>query len=142
MPSTPLDGHESPQEKKIQALKELFPEIFTEGQINLDALKEELADFIDELPDGQEHYGLNWPGKRDAKKLAMIPPSGTLKPAFGEGVNEDSTKNIFIEGDNLEVLRLLQKSFAGRIKMIYIDPPYNTGNDFVYKDDFKEPIES
>jgi len=86
-------------------------------------------------------YGLYWPGKRQAKRAASIPPKGTLVPVKGDGVDQENTKNIYIEGDNLEVLKLLQKSYAGKIKMIYIDPPYNTGNDFVYKDDFSEMTE-
>ena len=142
MSITPLDKSDTLQAEKIVALKDLFPQAFSDGKLNLDALKEELGDLVDELPAGEEHYGLNWPGKRDAKKLATKPPTGTLKPVPGEGVNEDTTKNLIIEGDNLEVLRIMQKAYAGRIKMIYIDPPYNTGNDFVYKDDFKEPVES
>jgi len=89
-----------------------------------------------------ERFGLFWPGKREARRLASMPSKGTLVPAPGEGVNEDSTRNIFIEGENLEVLKLLQKSYAGRVKMIYIDPPYNTGNDFVYSDDYAEPLDT
>ena len=142
MSITPLDKPDNLQAEKIEALKDLFPQAFSDGKLNLDALKEELGDLVDELPAGEEHYGLNWPGKREAKKLATKPPTGTLKPVPDEGVNEDTTKNLIIEGDNLEVLRIMQKAYAGRIKMIYIDPPYNTGNDFVYKDDFKEPVES
>ena len=142
MSITSLDKPDNLQAEKIEVLKDLFPQAFSDGKLNLDALKEELGDLVDELPAGEEHYGLNWPGKRDAKKLATKPPTGTLKPVPGEGVNEDTTKNLIIEGDNLEVLRIMQKAYAGRIKMIYIDPPYNTGNDFVYKDDFKEPVES
>ena len=142
MSISPLEKPENLNDEKVAQLKALFPQAFSEGKLNLDALKEELGDLVDELPEGEEHYGLNWPGKRDAKKLATLPPTGTLKPIPGEGVNEETTKNLIIEGDNLEVLRIMQKAYAGRIKMIYIDPPYNTGNDFVYKDDFKEPVES
>lgn len=129
-------------EDKITALKELFPSVVSDGKINFDALREELSDDLSEVEAGDEHYGLYWSGKRKAKHLAAIPPTGTLIPAHGEGVDEDTTKNLIIEGENLEVLRILQKSYAGRVKLIYIDPPYNTGNDFVYKDDFKEPVES
>lgn len=129
-------------EERIAALKDLFPEVFADGRVNLEALKDALADIAEDDEVGDEHYGLTWPGKKQAKKLAVMPPTGTLVPMPGEGIDEETTKNIFIEGDNLEVLRILQKSYAGRIKMIYIDPPYNTGNDFIYKDDFKEPIES
>lgn len=124
---------------KIDALKELFPNIFTEGQLNLQELQLELADVL--VPDQQEHYGLSWPGKQQAKKLAAMAPSGTLLNTPGQGVDEETTKNVIIEGDNLEVLRILKHSYSNRIKVIYIDPPYNTGGDFVYKDDFNEPVE-
>ncbi len=129
-------------EDKITALKELFPSVVSDGKINFEALREALSDDLSEVEAGDEHYGLYWSGKRKAKRLAAMPPTGTLIPVHGEGVDEDTTKNLIIEGDNLEVLRILQKSYAGRVKLIYIDPPYNTGNDFVYKDDFKEPVES
>jgi adenine-specific DNA-methyltransferase len=127
------------KEDRIEKLKELFPEAFGDGELNFDTLREALGDFIED--DSQEHFGLTWPGKREARKMAFLPPKGTLKLAKGEGVNEETTENLFIEGDNLEVLKLLQKSYFGKIKMIYIDPPYNTGNDFVYKDDFADTIE-
>lgn len=129
-------------EEKLQAFKELFPDVFADGKVNLAALKDELGEETEDDDVIEEHYGLNWPGKRAAKKLAVLPPSGTLNFAEGEGIDEETTQNIFVEGDNLEVLRILQKSYAGRIKMIYIDPPYNTGQDFIYKDDFKEPVET
>ncbi|MGG0277797.1 site-specific DNA-methyltransferase [Bacillus rhizoplanae] len=130
-------------EERIQKLKELFPEAFVDGKLNIGILQDEIvgvdAELIEE--DSSEAYGLQWSGKKEARKMAFLPPTGTLKPKAGSGINEDVTGNLIIEGDNLEVLRLLQKSYAGRIKTIYIDPPYNTGNDFVYKDDFKEPVE-
>jgi adenine-specific DNA-methyltransferase len=88
-----------------------------------------------------EHFGLSWPGKREARRLAGKPSAGTLVPARGEGIDEEKTHNIYIEGENLEVLKLLRKSYTNRVKMIYIDPPYNTGNDFVYDDDFTEPLQ-
>ena len=138
---TKLERPERLDSDKLEALKELFPQVFSDGKINFEALREELADEVEELTPGDEHYGLTWPGKREAKRLASKGPTGTLRPVPGEGVNEDTTKNLIIEGDNLEVLRIMQKAYAGRIKMIYIDPPYNTGNDFVYKDDFTEPLE-
>ncbi|MBY6271804.1 MAG: site-specific DNA-methyltransferase [Bacillaceae bacterium] len=130
-------------EGRIQKLKELFPEAFTDGKLNLEILQEEINGIDEELIESntEEFYGLQWVGKKEARRLAFLPPQGTLKFAEGEGVNEDKTKNIVIEGDNLEVLRILQKSYAGKVKVIYIDPPYNTGNDFVYKDDFKDPVE-
>lgn len=128
-------------EDKITALKELFPSVVSDGKINFDALREELSDDLSEVEAGDEHYGLYWSGKRKAKRLAAMPPTGTLIPAHGEGVDEDTTKNLIIEGDNLEVLRILQKSYAGRVKLIYIDPPYNTGEDFLYNDAYAESIE-
>jgi adenine-specific DNA-methyltransferase len=127
-------------EDRLEELKVVVPEAFADGKINWETLQEALGEYLED-PD-QEHFGLSWPGKREARRLAAIPSKGTLVPQPGEGVNEDSTKNIFIEGDNLEVLKLLQKSYAGRIKLIYIDPPYNTGNDFVYSDDYSEPLNS
>jgi len=129
------------QQDRIKALEQAVPEAFADGKINWDTLREVLGD---ELEDGgsDEFFGLNWPGKREARKKAAIPSRATLVPAPGEGVNEDTTENLFIEGDNLEVLKLLQKSYAGRIKMIYIDPPYNTGNDFIYNDNFTDPLEA
>ena len=130
-------------EDRIEILKELFPEAFGDGKLNIDILKEEIegldTNLIEEKP--EEFYGLQWVGKKEARKLAFQSPKGTLNFVENDGVNSETTKNIFIEGDNLEVLRILQKSYSGKIKLIYIDPPYNTGNDFVYNDDFKEPVE-
>lgn len=123
----------------IQRLKELFPEAVTEGRIDFEVLRQLLGDEVDER---DEKYGLNWNGKRRARQLALTPSLGTLRPCPEESVDWDTTKNIFIEGDNLEVLKLLQKSYAGKVKLIYIDPPYNTGNDFVYKDDFQDNIKN
>lgn len=130
-------------EERIQKLKELFPEAFADGKVNFAVLREEIAGLDEELleENEEEAYGLRWVGKKEALRLAFTPPSGTLKRVHGEGVNEENTKNILIEGDNLEVLRLLQKSYKSSIKMIYIDPPYNTGDDFIYKDDFKDPVD-
>lgn len=129
-------------EDRLQALQAVVPEAFADGQVNWETLKEALGAYLGDEGPGTEHFGLFWPGKRQARRLAAQPSKGTLRPVLGEGVNEDSTDNLFIEGDNLEVLKLLQKSYAGRVKLIYIDPPYNTGNDFVYKDDFREPLDS
>src|SRR5690606_30845103 len=123
--------------ENIQRLKELFPEAVTEGRIDFEVLRQLLGDEVD---DRDEKYGLNWNGKRRARQLALTPSLGTLRPCPAESVDWDTTKNIFIEGDNLEVLKLLQKSYAGKVKLIYIDPPYNTGKDFVYKDDFQDNI--
>ena len=132
-----------PTDERLEALKQLYPEIFSDGKINLDAFKD--VTNTSELPEGQDktpgYYGLYWPGKRTAKQLAKKAPEGTLEPVVGDGVNEDSTHNIYIEGDNLEVLRILKQSYKGRIKMIYIDPPYNKGKDFIYPDDYSMPVE-
>lgn len=121
----------------IGQLKSLFPEAFAEGKIDFDVLKQLLGGAVDER---DEKYGLNWHGKRRARDLALKPSTGTLRPCPEESVDWDTTQNLMIEGDNLEVLKLLQKSYAGKVKMIYIDPPYNTGKDFVYPDDFQDGI--
>jgi adenine-specific DNA-methyltransferase len=137
-------------EEKIEKLKQIAPECFEDGKINFETLKQNLGEWAQEEDGEVEHFGLFWPGKKDARRIAAIPPEGTLVPVYGEGLKADGTpdtdglndsKNIFIEGENLEVLKILQKSYAGKIKMIYIDPPYNTGNDFVYDDDFTEPLQ-
>src|SRR5690625_462566 len=130
-------------EDRIEKLKELFPEAFGDGKLNLQVLKEEIEGMDDDLVEDslEEFFGLQWVGKREARKLAYIPPQGTVRFIEGEGFNENKTKNTLISGDNLEVLRILQKSYMNKIKMIYIDPPYNTGNDFIYQDDYKEPTE-
>lgn len=126
--------------KKIQAL---FPDCVTEARdengklrlaIDFDQLKQELSDSIVEGP--QERYHLNWPGKREALLAANAPIAKTLRPSRDESVNFDTTENLFIEGDNLDVLKLLQETYLGKVKLIYIDPPYNTGKDFIYKDSF------
>lgn len=128
-------------EDRLRELQAVVPEAFADGQVNWATLREALGAYLEDEGPGTEHFGLFWPGKRQARRLAAQPSKGTLRPAPGEGVNEATTRNLFIEGDNLEVLKLLQKSYAGRVKLIYIDPPYNTGNDFVYRDDFREPLE-
>jgi adenine-specific DNA-methyltransferase len=126
-------------EDKIDILKLYLPEVFADGLVNWEALKASLGEYLED--DSTEHFGLFWTGKREARRLAAQPSKGTLVPD-DRGMGEDSTENIFIEGDNLEVLKLLRKSYKGRIKAIYIDPPYNTGNDFIYKDDYSEPLEN
>lgn len=131
---------EDQQNELFDFLKAKFPEAIEDNEINFETLQEILSDKATDLEQA-EHFGLNWVGKRDARRLAMKPPQGTLKPCPGEGINEDTTENIFIEGENLEVLKILRQSYRGKIKMIYIDPPYNTGNDFVYKDNFIDPLE-
>lgn len=123
----------------ISKLKELFPEVFTEGKVDFDALKEVLGGYIDGR---EERYSFTWNGKSKARMLAQTPSTGTLRPCKEESVDWDTTQNLFIEGDNLEVLKLLQKSYHKKVKMIYIDPPYNTGKDFVYKDNFKDNIKN
>lgn len=127
-------------EDRLNELKQLFPEAFEDGVFNVDTLKELIGEFATDN-NAKEHFGLNWIGKQDARRIAAKPPTGTLKPCVGEGVNEDTTDNIFIEGENLEVLKILRKSYMGKIKMIYIDPPYNTGDDFIYKDKFGDSTE-
>ncbi len=127
------------QQDLLEQLKQLIPEVIADSKINWETLKEVLGEHLEE--EGVEHFGLNWPGKRQARRLASMPGKGTLVPVPGEGIDEETTSNIFIEGDNLEVLKILQKSYAGRVKLIYIDPPYNTGNDFIYKDDYREFLE-
>lgn len=124
-------------EYNIEQLKQLFPSIFTEGKIDFSALKSELGEHIET---SDERYQFTWAGKEQAKRMATTPTLGTLRPAPEESVDWDSTENLYIEGDNLEVLKLLQKSYFKQVKMIYIDPPYNTGKDFVYKDDFKDNL--
>jgi adenine-specific DNA-methyltransferase len=123
----------------ISKLKALFPEAVTEGKIDFDILKELLGEYVD---DRDERYSFTWNGKTRARMLAQTPSTGTLRPCPEESVDWETTQNIFIEGDNLEVLKLLQKSYHKKVKMIYIDPPYNTGHDFVYKDDFKDNIKN
>jgi adenine-specific DNA-methyltransferase len=123
--------------ENIAKLKDLFPEIVTEDKIDFDKLKVVLGNYIE---DDSERYNFTWKGKANALRLAQTPSTGTLRPCKEESKNWDTTENIYIEGDNLEVLKLLQKSYYGKIKMIYIDPPYNTGKEFVYPDDYKDNL--
>jgi len=123
----------------VVALKDLFPDAFTEGKVDFEVLKQLLGGAVDER---DEKYGLNWHGKRAARQLALTPSTGTLRPCPDESVDWDTTQNLMIEGDNLEVLKLLQKSYSGKVKLIYIDPPYNTGNDFIYPDDFGSSVDN
>ena len=126
----------TPNTEKIKALQEILPEIFTEGKIDWEKLKATLGEDINF---SNERYVLNWAGKSEAFKVLQTPSSKTLVPVKDESVNFDETENIFIEGENLEVLKVLQKSYFGKVKMIYIDPPYSTGNDsFIYPDKFSE----
>ncbi|PZR07787.1 MAG: site-specific DNA-methyltransferase [Azospirillum brasilense] len=121
----------------VLKIKEIYPEVFTEGKIDFEVLRDLINDAID---DSDEKYGLSWNGKRSARRFALTPSTGTLLPATAESVRWDTSKNIMIEGDNLEVLKLLQKSYNRSINFIYIDPPYNTGSDFVYPDCYHDSL--
>jgi len=126
--------------EKLQELLKIFPEVRTEGgKIDFERLKAVLGAKVDV---GKERYGMNWPGKADCLKTIQQSSLGTLLPCPAESVNFDTTENLFIEGDNLEVLKLLQRSYPRKVKMIYIDPPYNTGNDFIYPDNFTESLQT
>lgn len=123
-----------------QKLKELFPEVFTEGnKIDFDQLKRTLGEMVD---GGKERFGMQWAGKADCFKTIQQPSLATLVPCPEESIDFDTTENVFIEGDNLEVLKLLQKGYLGKVKMIYIDPPYNTGKDFIYPDNYSENLDT
>ena len=126
-------------EENLKAMQQLFPEAFEEGKIDFDVLRQLLGDFVD---DEQERYSFKWNGKGKALRLSQTPSMGALRPCKEESKDWDNTENLYIEGDNLEVLKLLQKSYYGKVKMIYIDPPYNTGGDFVYKDNFHDNIQN
>lgn len=130
--------------QNVAMLKAMFPELITESAhgvtVNVDVLKDLVGDQT--ATDSEETFGLNWHGKRRARQLALTPSLGTLRPAQDDSVEWDITQNLMIEGDNLEVLKLLQKSYSGKIKLIYIDPPYNTGKDFVYTDSFQNTIQN
>jgi len=135
-----LDGKSLDLTKEnIQTLKQLFPEVLTEGKIDFEKLKLVLGE---EVETSKEKYEFTWHGKTQALKLAQTPSTGTLRPDKESSKNWNTTENLYIEGDNLEVLKLLQKSYFGKIKLIYIDPPYNTGKDFVYKDTFSDSIKN
>jgi adenine-specific DNA-methyltransferase len=135
-------------QENITRIRDLFPGCVTEARgedgglkliVDFDQLRQELSDSLVEGP--QERYHLNWPGKREALLTANAPIAKTLRPRRNESVNFEATKNLFIEGDNLDALKLLQETYLGKVKMIYIDPPYNTGNDFIYEDNFAEATE-
>ena len=125
--------------ENLEALKAIFPEAFTEDGVDFEVLRQLLGDAVAE---GEEKYGLTWHGKKKARQIALMPSLGTLRPCKEESVDWDTTQNLFIEGDNLEVLKLLQKSYANKIKMIYIDPPYNTGKEFIYPDKFQDNLDT
>lgn len=140
MTETKLNG-KTPDiaEENIAKLKEIFPDVFEEGKIDFDKLQQVLGNYIE---DENERYNFSWNGKGRSLRLAQSPSTGTLRPCKEESKNWDTTENLYIEGDNLEVLKLLQKSYHGKIKMIYIDPPYNTGKDFVYPDDYRDNMQN
>ena len=127
--------------ERIEQMKALFPEIATEGDGSIDFEKLRLI-LGDEVDEGDERYAFTWPGKADAIRQSQTVTTATLRPCLAKSVNWDTTQNLYIEGDNLEVLKLLQRSYHGKIKMIYIDPPYNTGHEFVYKDCFGDGVEN
>ena len=132
-------------QKNIEVIEKFFPNVITEVRdedgtlkkaVDFDLLKQELSPVI--VEGDKERYQLTWPGKKEAMMLANTPINKTLRPVKGDSVNWDNTQNLYIEGDNLEVLKLLQESYLGKVKCIYIDPPYNTGKDFIYKDAFRQ----
>jgi adenine-specific DNA-methyltransferase len=134
-----LESHDVASDKRDELLR-LFPEVRTEGgKLDFERLKLALGETVDV---GKERYGMNWPGKADCFKTIQRPSLATLRPSPEESVNFDATENLIIEGDNLEVLKLLQKSYLGKVKVIYIDPPYNTGNDFIYPDNYAESLQT
>lgn len=126
-------------EEKRQKMKQMFPEVFSEDKIDFKALQSVLGEIVDAE---KEHFGLTWPGKADCMKVIQAPSVATLIPCRNESINFDETENLFIEGDNLQVLKLLQKSYFGKVRLIYIDPPYNTGNEFIYPDNYAEDLET
>ena len=135
-------------QNNIERIAQLFPNVITESHdengkikkvVDFDLLRQQLSEVL--VEDDNERYRLDWPGKKASLLKANMPIKKTLRPCREESVNFDTTENLYIEGDNFEVLKILQESYLGKIKMIYIDPPYNTGNDFIYKDDFKKSKE-
>jgi len=139
------DIHETPSSSPnfrtelAAQLAELAPEIIADGKIDVAKLQELLEE---DSADSSERFGLFWPGKRRSQRVAQLPSTATLVPDVKNSLHWETTKNVFIEGDNLEVLKLLQKHYHAKIKLIYIDPPYNTGKDFVYPDNFKDGLEN
>ena len=125
--------------QKRQELRQLLPEVFAEDRVDFEQLRRVMGDWVEP---GRERFGLNWPGKAECMKIIQQPSVATLKPVRDESINFDETENLFIEGDNLEVLKLLQKAYFGKVKMIYIDPPYNTGKEFIYPDKYQENLDT
>lgn len=138
IPKLSLSSQSIPDEQK-EKLRQLFPEVFTEDTIDWERLQRTLGVAVE---DGKERFGLTWRGKAGCFRIIQEPSIGTLKPVKGESVDWDTTQNLFIEGDNLETLKLLQKSYYGKVKMIYIDPPYNTGKEFIYPDKYSESLDT
>jgi adenine-specific DNA-methyltransferase len=140
MKETTLNG-KTPDiaEGNIQKLRQIFPDVFTENKVDFEKLQQVLGNYVE---DSSERYNFTWNGKGRALRLSQTPSLGTLRPCKEESKDWDTTQNLYIEGDNLEVLKLLQKSYHSKVKMIYIDPPYNTGKDFVYPDDFHDNLEN
>lgn len=134
-----MDVAAEKREELKRSLEGAFPDVFAEGKIDFDQLKRVLGDWIDP---SKERFGLNWPGKAECMKIIQQPSVATLRPARAESVEFDTSQNLFIEGDNLEVLKLLQKAYFGKVKLIYIDPPYNTGNEFIYPDKYSETLDT
>ena len=128
--ANPVDG-------RLIALREQFPDAIREGKVDFDALRRSLGDWIDP---GPERFGLTWPGKAECMRVIQEPSIGTLVPMPEESADWDTTQNVIVEGENLEVLKLLQKAYYGKVKLIYIDPPYNTGKEFIYPDNFREGL--
>jgi len=128
--------------EKLEQLKTIFPEVFCEDEIDFDKLKLILGKLGNSVVSEKERFGLNWSGKADCFKIIQNPTAATLKPCREQSIDFDTTQNLFIEGDNLEVLKLLQRSYSNKVKMIYIDPPYNTGKDFIYPDDYTENLDT
>lgn len=127
--------------EKRAAFEDLFPGVLADGVLDATRLGELLDTEVTAPVDGRERFGLMWAGKQDAVRSLLAPGSGTLVPEFDKSVHFDDAHHVFIEGDNLEVLKLLQKAYNDRVKLIYIDPPYNTGsNDFIYPDDFSDTL--
>ncbi len=139
MPLTSMDVAEEKRSELKGCLGRAFPEVFAEGVIDFDQLKRVLGQWVEP---GKERFGLNWPGKADCMKVIQQPSAAALKVLREDSVDFDETQNAYIEGDNLEVLKLLQKAYFGKIKMIYIDPPYNTGKEFIYPDKYAESLDT
>ncbi len=128
---------QAPVDERFHAIRDTFPEVFREDRIDFDALCRSLGDWVDP---GPERFGLTWPGKAACMRVIQEQSIGTLVPMPHESVDWDTTQNVIVEGENLEVLKLLQKAYYGKVKLIYIDPPYNTGKEFIYPDNFREGL--